>query len=200
MTALDLSYGWASDKMLCRGIFDADGTKLEPCDDYAPGLCPPVVRLETGEMNIVPIQTLLRAAGITNLDTFGDFDCDPGSPPAPGCESARYAGLVLQVGLEYDNRFSFDTTRVQYRYTVQHVTEAEYKADEILYDPTDETTRTKNNRHGIRLVFRQVGNIGTFDVQVLLVNMVAAMALLAVATTIVDNLMLYVLPQKVRRS
>jgi hypothetical protein len=89
---------------------------------------------------------------------------------------------------------------VQYRYTVQHVTEAEYKADEILYDPTDETTRTKNNRHGIRLVFRQVGDIGTFDVQVLLVNMVAAMALLAVATTIVDNLMLYVLPQKVRRS
>ena len=89
---------------------------------------------------------------------------------------------------------------MQYRYTVQHVTEAEYKADEILYDPADGTTRTKNNRHGIRLVFRQIGDIGTFDVQVLLVNMVAAVALLAVATTIVDNLMLYVLPQKARRS
>jgi hypothetical protein len=46
-----------------------------------------------GKQNIVPLRTLLRAAGIAqgNLDTFGDFEQDG------MVESARYAGLVLQV-------------------------------------------------------------------------------------------------------
>jgi hypothetical protein len=54
------------------------------------------------------------------------------------------------------------------------------------------------NRHGIRLVFRQIGEIGIFNTQILLVNLVTAMGLIAVATTVVDLLMLNILPQKER--
>lgn len=50
--------------LICDGMFDTDGNKLEPCDDYAPGACPSVIRLETQFRNIVPIRTLLRASGI----------------------------------------------------------------------------------------------------------------------------------------
>eukprot|EP01051_Picozoa_sp_SAG22_P019807 SAG22_NODE_3774_length_1534_cov_4.422997_1_plen_393_part_00 len=100
MTAasLGLALGWQSESMACRGIFDGAGNRLEPCDDYAAGRCPPVVADWCGpaRQNILPVQTLLRAAGIPDLDTFGDFSCDPDETSVE-CESGRYAGLVLQV-------------------------------------------------------------------------------------------------------
>ena len=102
---------------------------------------------------------------------------------------------MLQVNLDYNNRFSFDTSRVEYRYTVNHIKEAEFKAEEVLSEQ-DATTRVVNNRHGVRIVFRQLGEIGIFDIQTLLINLVTAMGLLAAATTAVDMTMQYVLPQK----
>ena len=76
---------------------------------------------------------------------------------APGCESYRYAGLVLQVNMIYDNRFSFDTGSVQFRYTVDRVEEAEFKGYNTIYtDPGNYGARVVENRHGIRMVFEQV--------------------------------------------
>ena len=48
------------------------------------------------------------------------------------------------------------------RYTVDHVTNAEFKGYETRYTNVfgTEQTRSLNNRHGIRLLFRQVGEIG----------------------------------------
>ncbi|KAJ3084301.1 hypothetical protein HK102_000702 [Quaeritorhiza haematococci] len=51
-------------------------------------------------------------------------------------------------------------------------------------------------RYGIRIVFAQAGEVGTFDMMQLLVNLVAAVALLRVATLIVDALMFYVMKHK----
>jgi len=87
---------------------------------------------------------------------------------------------------------------VEYRYTVDHVKESEYKGYEILQEAESPASRTENNRHGIRLIFRQVGEVGIFDMQTLLVNAVVAVGLLGGATALVDVLMVYVLPQKVR--
>ena len=98
-SALGLSLSWPSENLIARGIFDADGNKIEPCDDYPEGNCLPVARVETGFRDIVPLRTLLRASGISDLDTFGDVECAP-DDVSPGCESARYAGLVLQVNIE----------------------------------------------------------------------------------------------------
>jgi hypothetical protein len=104
---------------ICDVCSGQDMETQRPRPDPSAG-CPSVVRIETGARNIVPLRTLLRAAGVTNLDTEGDFDCDP-SDESPGCESYRYAGLVLQVDIHYDNTFSFDTRRVRFWYTVQRV-------------------------------------------------------------------------------
>ena len=87
------------------------------------------------------------------------MDCG-NSTVSPGCESARYSGIVLQVNIQYNNNqevFNFNTDRVQFRYTVDHVEESEFKGYEILTTVGDERTRTRNNRHGIRMVFRQIG-------------------------------------------
>jgi hypothetical protein len=95
----------------------------------------------------------------SNLDTFGDVDCG-NSTVSEGCESSRYSGVVLQVNIEYYNNqevFNFNPNRVQYRYTVDHVKESEFKAYEITQVSEDGRGRTQNNRHGIRIVFRQIG-------------------------------------------
>lgn len=67
---------------------------------------------------------------------------------------------MLQVNIEYYNNqevFNFDPNRVQYRYTVDHVKESEFKAYEIIPVAGDGGQRIENNRHGIRIVFRQIG-------------------------------------------
>lgn len=101
-----------------------------------------------------------RTGRISDLDTFGDVECEP-DEVSEGCESSRYSGIVLQVNIEYNNNqevFSFNTNRVRYRYTVDHVKESEYKAYEILdTEDGDSRARVENNRHGIRIVFRQIG-------------------------------------------
>jgi len=139
-------------------------TELDPCDDYAsPALCAAAnVTLEPQRRNIVPLKTLLRAAGISYLDTEGDVSCEA-DEVSPGCESFRYSGMVLQVNIEYNNKWSFDPTQVEYKYTVDHVKESEFQANEMLIADFGAADRTIQNRHGIRVVFRQVRHAALFS-------------------------------------
>ncbi|KAI0226301.1 hypothetical protein L0F63_003414, partial [Massospora cicadina] len=50
--------------------------------------------------------------------------------------------------------------------------------------------------NGITLQIRQVGKIGTFNLQTLLINLVAGTALLRAAAIIVEFLMICVMPQR----
>ena len=79
---------------------------------------------------------------------------------------------------------------------MDHVKESEFQANEMFIENNDAINRTISNRHGIRVVFRQIGEVGRFDAQTFLINLVTALGLLAAATTFVDMLMVYVLPQK----
>jgi hypothetical protein len=48
----------------------------------------------------------------------------------------------------------------------------------------------------VRLIFQQVGNLGKFDFQTLLLSFVSGLGLLAAASLVVDMLALYLFPQK----
>ena len=130
--------GWIEDN-------DPDSNEhYAPCDDYtvdghecpfyihmgtprdltAPG---PGCRDTTGCRDIVPIQTLLRAAGITNLDTQGDYV----DPPTGLLLPYRYSGLILEVDILYTNiapfgwedggssfQWNLDTSEFSYHYQV----------------------------------------------------------------------------------
>ena len=79
-------------------------------------------------------------------DTEGDFDCED-NELGPGCESYRYAGMVLQVNLHYDNTFSFDTRRVRFWYTVTRVEEAEFKGYETQYEQANQADDPSSARY-----------------------------------------------------
>ena len=84
-----------------------------------------------------------------------------------------------------------------YQFRVRQVADSEYK---IEYNSNDsdgvDAGFLKINRHGIRVVVRQSGQIGQFALQQLLLALVSSLALLAVAKTVVQVLAFSVLPLK----
>lgn len=75
-------------------IVDQDGNSLNPCDDYAVRGWPCESHVRVGvpgtRRDVMPIATLLRAAGINSLD-----DVSPAI-----AETHRYAGLILSVSVQ----------------------------------------------------------------------------------------------------
>ena len=87
-------------------LIGQDGETIDPCAGYLqadpPQVCPPVVSLGVpGQRDIVPLQALLDAAGVPNLD----------EPLGTTGNSMRYAGMVMQVTIFY-------STELMYMYIV----------------------------------------------------------------------------------
>ncbi|ORX77973.1 hypothetical protein K493DRAFT_412410 [Basidiobolus meristosporus CBS 931.73] len=137
--------------------------------------------------DIITVGQLLRASGAV-LDAPSDA---PGADQSKG-ETYRSSGIVLSVVIEYDNDGS---TNFKYSYSANYIKGNEFKVEETIFNPTDGSI-TELNRHGIRIVFSQTGNIGKFDFMSLLTNLVASIALLKTATLLVEIFMLKFLPQR----
>jgi len=123
-------------------LLDKKGHIMDPCDDYlgfAMG-CPTnetsgfdVALGRAGLPDIVPLATLLRAAGVTSLDL------NAGLNGRDAEETLREAGIVLNLEISYTNFFfsgkgafalgngAIDNSKVKYSYSVSTVTNTEYK-------------------------------------------------------------------------
>ena len=166
-------------------LVDDAGKRLDPCDDYPDGLCPPYVHVGVaGRYDIVPLASLLRAAGVTTLEQPSDAAADPHA-------SLRHAGCVLMVHISYTNTRTASTAEFEYTVSVERVKGSEYKA---VQRGDTRVNGTRENRHGIQLVVVFSGEVGSFDFQTLLVNLAGGAGLLAVGAVIVDFIALYVAP------
>jgi hypothetical protein len=149
-------------------LVGADGRAIDPCDDYRQlGLdCPPAVRVGSpGRADIIPVQTLLRAAGVGSLDQRA------GELGPLQNETLRFGGLVVVLSIEYSNYLSqtgsWSEGAVGYRYVASAVPNSEFKAEEVLPNPgAAGAARTVLDRHGVRFVVKQSGAVGTFDTAV----------------------------------
>jgi len=147
--------------------------------------------------DVFSVGTLLDAAGFA-LEDINNND-----------EPYRYSGCVIVVIIEYNNR----QEAIEYKYKPSLIEKAEMKILELVTDVDYVSSKLFNkvdadnsinesvgwveyNRHGIEIKFVQLGNIGKFDFMALCMNLVASIAMLSVASTIVESLMLYVLPEK----
>ena len=136
-------------------------------------------------------------------DVSIDLTDVPSSNPADKSNTLRYDGIVLVAYIEYRNKRTTyvsvtenEANSIEYVYTVRRVKQAEYKFESPDYFSDGTGRYVLFNRHGVRIVFKQTGKIGKFDLQSCLTNIVAAIALIKVATTFVELLMLYFLPER----
>lgn len=181
-------------------LLGVDGEIIDPCDDYTSANlpCPTAGKDHSqftasfgtqGLRDIVPVASLLRAANLSSIDSIFD-------PKTKGLETMRATGLVLVVTIEYSNQGSYNPYKVGYIARVSLVEKAEFKVQEIVRDGDRTDERFVLDRHGVRLMVKQTGELGMFDMTTLLIQLVTSLALLSLSTTITDYVMIYVMKHR----
>lgn len=167
-----------ADGVAYDGVWNGGRTKKAPC--Y---LTPDQV----GGQDVFTIDLLLKAMGLS-LD---DKSLDPKSQ-----NSIRYDGLVVNLQMEYSNFHSFHwgaEKGVRYVYKLSEVRpQSGYKTTKVV-STNYPSAREKEDNHGILFEVQATGELRNFDFTTLLLQLTTSLALIAVATTIVNILAQYVL-------
>ncbi|KAJ9065000.1 hypothetical protein DSO57_1024521 [Entomophthora muscae] len=145
---------------------------------------------------IIPISKLLKAASV-------EMDPETGGL----AEDIRKNGIFLLVYIKYNplnhrgalsfemtvNKLKGESSRPLQTYFANPFPKFN---SEGVRQPDSGLDYTVVKMNGITLQVRQVGKIGTFDLQTLLINLVAGSALLRLATFLVELLMIRFMPQR----
>jgi len=112
-------------------------------------------------------------------------------------DSIRYEGSVIIITIEYSNSkpWSGISKVIDYKYSVTLLHGAKSKVMEGIYTKYPDQ-RTIQNRHGIVFTVLQQGSLKSFSLITMLTKLTTSLALLAMATTVVDALMSYCLKHK----
>jgi ATP P2X receptor len=165
-------------------------------------------RIDTAPCYIEPNQTmahldyfsldvLLRASGIASLDECVDSTIEnvTGVNNRTTCQTYRETGATLLLTIEWSDFISYHgMVEPFYSYRVQIVSRS-YKTS-IPYYESYRQNRTLLTAHGVRIAVSVAGEFHHFEWMSFLITITTALGLLAVATTVVDSCMLYVLPEK----
>jgi len=139
-----------------------------------------------GSSDILEIQTLLDAAGVPSLDSASGTNSSI---------SLRYDGIVLIVFLSYTNTYTYDLGKIKYSISAATISNTKFKSVQPIFTKNWDT-RVLWNRHGLRMIFLQEGELGKFDFQTLLLSFVAGLGLITVSTVIVDIIAFYIVSSK----
>lgn len=132
--------------------------------------------------DIMSIAELLFAVNL-DLDEVHDKDG----------ATARYDGITIIVNINYE-MVGLSGNQLQYTYEPRMLSQLEYKIEESQV--VGPGARDVLNRHAIRLIFTQNGQVGAFNLTNLLITLVTALGLLAVSATVTNFFMSYVLHLK----
>jgi hypothetical protein len=113
----------------------------------------------------------------------------------PNSVNGRAGGVNILFNIEYKMTGVLGQ-KLEYVYKLQNLSDLEYRVEQIVSLEGNSATRTVFDRHGIRFIVNQSGLIGRFDFVSTLITLVTGIGLLAVATTITDLLMQYVVKEK----
>lgn len=94
----------------CTPWQDTNGNQVDPCQPYKRRgkTCPDYIRVgRQEEYDIMPMVSLLEAAGIDSLDAAA------GDVGVIQTETLRVSGIVLLVEVTYDNYFTYNPDNVR---------------------------------------------------------------------------------------
>lgn len=131
-----------SSAQMSGAILGTNGKPLNPCDAYAnftAGCASNITVGQLGARDILPLQTLLLAAGITNLDLVAAHSNINGL----NTQTHRYAGIVLVVNIVYTNYALaapsaprgtgvINDGNVEYYYTVSAIPDESFKSQQAV--------------------------------------------------------------------
>jgi ATP P2X receptor len=161
-------------------------------------------RTESTNQDFFSLDVLLRAANVT-LDDCSSSGSDTathsendGSDSRPCASTYREAGATLVLNIDWGDfeRYS-GLVEPHYTYRAHVVGNTGYKQEIPFYERYRQR-RTLLNAHGIRIAVLLDGNFHQFQSLAFVMTLTTAVGLLAVATTVLDALMLYILPEKER--
>lgn len=128
------------------------------------------------------------------LDAMG-ISLDDASDAKDVNETKRYAGLVVNVKITYSNfRFFLlgAQSNIRYFYGLTPIKGSTYSETRLLVTSLQDS-REKQDLHGVLFQVQAGGTLATFDFTQMLLQLTTSLALVAVATTIVNILAQYVL-------
>lgn len=159
---------------------------------------------KSGGADIMLLSEILHA--VTPPDAIGrdtaGFDLDAESDACPRkCHGAnstyRFMGAIFQALIEYDNTGTLiegsDSENVKYQIKIYHLPHSLFQ-QQVVQKGSSNQGRTIHYLFGPRIVFSVGGTVGKFQTNSLLLQLSTSIAMFAVATTLVDFLMLYILP------
>lgn len=140
------------------------------------------------------LDVLLKAAGV-DLDSC---NTEGVSASDSTCPTYRETGGTLLLNIYWSDFQAYrGVVGPYYYYSAQMIVSSEFK-QRIPFYRSYRQTRTLLNAHGIKIAVLLGGEFNQFDAVNFLITLTTALGLLAVATTVIDVLMLYILPEKKR--
>lgn len=134
--------------------------------------------------DVLKMSTVLKAADISSLDVDAKTNTN---------KTLRYEGVLILMVVEYGNK-GYSTERLKYSYYAYQVPGVSV----VAQAPSKPTTNGFSQRtwYGIRVIFVLAGTVGKFDFPSLLTALVSGAVLVKAASTVVDLLLLYIMPDK----
>jgi ATP P2X receptor len=141
------------------------------------------------QQDFFSLDVLLRAAGVTLDDCVSNVTAK--------CQTYRDAGATLLLNIVW-NDFTVYRGKSEPHYSYRtSIVGRSFKMSVPYYESYREK-RTLFTAHGIRIAVLLGGEFHKFELVSFLITVTTALGLLAVSTTVVDSLMLYILPEKER--
>jgi hypothetical protein len=153
--------------------------------------------------DVIPLSLFLNASQVSlkfDMDDIANDYLNTASEQVVP-QSYRDFGIVMLLVVDYDNIDCYwNCVRGKepcftYSYQLSAITKIEDFVQETVYTAYP-YNRTSMEKRGVRVIGVISGQIGSFDFQVLLVQLTTSLALIKVATTVVDLIAIRLLPRK----
>ena len=180
---------------LCRQEFAKNnsfawprGVQLKP---HAP--CYVGANSTNKDQDFFSLDVLFRATGFSLDDCV---DSNQNSTETV-CTTYRESGATLLLNVVWNDFRSFKGLVEPFYYYSPQLIGDSYK-ESIPFYHSYRSSRTLMRAHGVKVAVVLAGSFHQFQILPFLITLTTAVGLLAVSTTVVDSLMLYVLPEKER--